>query len=151
LAALAGVNVVSGPGMLAFESAQSLEKLVIDDAVCGQVQRLIQGIAQRDEPMALSIFEKEGPLPNFLTLAHTRQWYRKEHTYFPLIDRDSYDAWVAAGQKDLAQRAKETVENLLASQPPNLLPEKKRKELRAIMEREAKRHGLSQLPLKEEV
>jgi trimethylamine--corrinoid protein Co-methyltransferase len=151
LAALAGVNVVSGPGMLAFESAQSLEKLVIDDAVCGQAQRLIQGIAQRDEPMALSIFEKEGPLPNFLTLAHTRQWYRKEHTYFSLIDRDSYDAWVAAGQKDLAQRAKETVENLLASQPPNLLPEKKRKELRAIMEREAKRHGLSQLPHKEEV
>nr|NIM90549.1 hypothetical protein [Candidatus Aminicenantes bacterium] len=35
LAALAGVNVISGPGMMDFESCQSLEKLVIDNEICG--------------------------------------------------------------------------------------------------------------------
>jgi trimethylamine--corrinoid protein Co-methyltransferase len=35
LAALARVNVVSGPGMLATENCQSLEKLVIDNEICG--------------------------------------------------------------------------------------------------------------------
>ena len=35
LAALAGINSVSGPGMLDFESCQSLEKLVVDNEICG--------------------------------------------------------------------------------------------------------------------
>ncbi len=146
LAALAGVNVVSGPGMLAFESAQSLEKLVIDDSICGQALRLIEGISQRDESMALQFFQQEGPFPNFLTLPHTRQWYRKEHRYFPLLDRDTYDAWVAAGKKDIATRAKEEVERLLTKNEPNLLPEAQVRQLREIMESEAMRHGLDKLP-----
>ena len=35
LATPAGVNVVSGPGSMDFLNIQSLEKLVVDDAVCG--------------------------------------------------------------------------------------------------------------------
>ena len=34
---LSGINSISGPGMLAFESCQSLEKLVLDDEICGMV------------------------------------------------------------------------------------------------------------------
>ena len=45
LAALAGVNMVSGPGMLDFESCQSLEKLVIDNDICGMAKRLMRGIS----------------------------------------------------------------------------------------------------------
>jgi trimethylamine--corrinoid protein Co-methyltransferase len=37
LAALAGINNVSGPGMLDFESCFSLEKLVLDNEICGMV------------------------------------------------------------------------------------------------------------------
>ncbi|MGQ9470867.1 MAG: trimethylamine methyltransferase family protein [Candidatus Aminicenantales bacterium] len=146
LAALAGVNVVSGPGMLAFESAQSLEKLVIDDSICGQALRLIEGIAQRDESMASQFFQKDQPFPNFLILPHTRKWYLKEHKYFPLLDRDTYEAWVATGQKDTARRAEEEVERLLTMNEPNLLPPAKAGELREIMQREARRHGLVKLP-----
>ena len=40
LAALSGINSVSGPGMLDFESCQSLEKLVVDNEICGMAQRL---------------------------------------------------------------------------------------------------------------
>ena len=38
LAALSGINSVSGPGMLDFESCQSLEKLVVDDEICGMAR-----------------------------------------------------------------------------------------------------------------
>jgi trimethylamine--corrinoid protein Co-methyltransferase len=41
LGALAGINVISGPGMLDFENCQSFEKLVIDDAICGMALRLM--------------------------------------------------------------------------------------------------------------
>ncbi|MCS7316168.1 MAG: trimethylamine methyltransferase family protein, partial [Bryobacteraceae bacterium] len=44
LATLAGINSVSGPGMLDFESCQSLEKLVLDNEICGMCYRLGRGI-----------------------------------------------------------------------------------------------------------
>ncbi len=89
LAALSGINVISGPGMLNFESTQSLEKLVIDDEICGMARRLVRGIEQRDEILALDKFEELAAGAQFLSLAHTRQWYRKEHR-FPKIDRQGH-------------------------------------------------------------
>ena len=44
LAALAGLDNVSGPGMLDFESCQSLEKLVVDHEICLMTDRLTAGI-----------------------------------------------------------------------------------------------------------
>ena len=49
LAGLSGINSVSGPGMLDFESCQSLEKLVLDDEICGMVARLRRGIEPRED------------------------------------------------------------------------------------------------------
>ena len=34
MAALSGINSISGPGMLDFESCLSLEKLVVDNEIC---------------------------------------------------------------------------------------------------------------------
>ena len=49
LAALSGINSVSGPGMLDFESCQSLEKLVLDNEICGMTYRLLRGIEPRED------------------------------------------------------------------------------------------------------
>ena len=57
LAALAGINSVSGPGMLDFESCQSLEKLVLDNEICGMILRLVQGIEPREDFPSLPRFE----------------------------------------------------------------------------------------------
>jgi len=42
LAALSGINNISGPGMLDFESCFSLEKLVLDNEICGMTLRLVR-------------------------------------------------------------------------------------------------------------
>jgi trimethylamine--corrinoid protein Co-methyltransferase len=146
LAGLAGINVVSGPGMLNFESCQSLEKLVIDNETCGMVYRLLEGIVQREQPMAKHLFEAIMQGGEFLTLPHTRQWFRKEHVYPRLADRDTYDAWVASGRKTMNDRAHDEVERLLASRPPEALAPEVAAELKKIMQAEAARHGLSRLP-----
>ncbi len=49
LAALSGINNISGPGMMDFESCQSLEKLVLDNEICGMVLRLVKGIEPKDD------------------------------------------------------------------------------------------------------
>jgi trimethylamine--corrinoid protein Co-methyltransferase len=146
LAALSGVNVVSGPGMMNFESCQSLEKLVVDNEVCGMVYRLIEGISQRDEPIAKNLFEGFTAGIQFLSMPHTRKWYRVEHTFPRMVDRDTYDAWVSLGKKSIADRARDEVERLLKENPPSLLEKNVLDELRNIMLLDAKNHGISSLP-----
>src|SRR3989442_5479354 len=59
-AALAGVNIVSGVGILDFITCQSLEKLVIDNELCGMAYRLIDGIRHRHEKMAIDFLPEAG-------------------------------------------------------------------------------------------
>jgi len=146
LAALSGINVVSGAGMMDFESCQSLEKLLIDEEICRMAYRLIDGITQRDEPIALDLFENFYEGFQFLTFPHTRKWYRQEHTFPKIVDRDTYDAWVSFGGKSIVDRASEELEKLLKENPPSLLPEEIRQELHHIMLQDARKNGLDVLP-----
>ncbi len=146
LAALSGVNVISGPGMLNFESCQSLEKLVIDNEICRMAYRLVEGISQRDEPLAEGLLETLGENGQFLSLPHTRRWYRREHTFPRIIDRDTYDQWVALGNKTMVERASEEVQKLLDENPPLLLNQSLQKDLEKIMRNDARSYGLSSLP-----
>jgi trimethylamine--corrinoid protein Co-methyltransferase len=146
IAALAGINVVSGPGMLDFETCQSLEKLAIDDEICGMAYRLVSGIAQREDPIATDKFEGFTPETQFLSMAHTKKWYRMEHSYPVIADRETYDAWVGQGRKPIAERASEHVEKLLRTTPPALPDKAVRDELARILTAYAKVNGIDSLP-----
>ena len=56
MAGLSGINSISGPGMLDFESCLSLEKLVVDNEICRMVHRLLEGIEPREDFPALPLF-----------------------------------------------------------------------------------------------
>ena len=146
VAALSGINVVSGPGMMNFESCQSLEKLVVDHEICRMAYRMIEGISQRDEPIAKNLFEGFTSESQFLTMPHTRKWYREEHTFPRIIDRDTYDYWVSLGKKSITDRASEEVERLLMENPPALPGEDIVEELQKIMLSDAKNYGITSLP-----
>jgi trimethylamine--corrinoid protein Co-methyltransferase len=146
LGALSGINVISGPGMLDFESTLSLEKLVIDDGICAMVYRLLAGIAQRDDPIALNIFEGFTPDMNFLSLPHTRQWYRKEHILAGLVDRDPYEAWVAAGRTSIVDKAHADVRMRLGKYNAPPLDGPVRIELDKIVAAYARSQGAGRLP-----
>ncbi len=147
IAALSGVNNVSGPGMLDFESCQSLEKLVLDHEICGMALRLSSGIALRDDPIALPLIREGLAKKEFLSLPHTAKWYRKE-AYFPdeIIDRATLEEWESKGGRDAANRAAERVKNLLSGYTPEPLDGAVSAHLKELMEREAKRTGMERLP-----
>jgi trimethylamine--corrinoid protein Co-methyltransferase len=146
IAALAGVNVVSGPGMMDFESCQSLEKLVIDNEICGMAYRLIEGIAQREDLLASPLFSAVTADMEFLTHPHTRKWLREEHHYPNIIDRDTYDGWVSLGEKPLDQRANEEVMRILAETPVNLISDGIRRDLQEIVLADAEANSIKALP-----
>jgi len=147
LAALAGINSISGPGMLDFESCQSLEKLVVDNEICGMTLRLISGIEPRDDFPALPRFEELLSKQHLLISKHTRRHLRKEiHFPGPTIDRANRPRWQEEGSLTLGQRAHREVERLIAEYQPSGLSGETKAELTRLMEREARRYGMDRLP-----
>ncbi len=149
LAAMARVNVVSGPGMQASENCQSLEKLVIDDELCGAAYRLIQGIRVDEDTLAAEVIGKVGPGGHFLAERHTRDHHMKErHMPGPIIDRLSPDAWTKAGSKNATQRAREIADETLRTHTPRPLPSESEERLETVFKAILKRHGIKpgQLP-----
>jgi trimethylamine--corrinoid protein Co-methyltransferase len=147
LAALAGVNMVTGAGMLDFESCQSNEKLVIDAEIIGMAKRLIAGVEVRDEPIALELMRKVGHRGNYLAQLHTLKWFLEEQ-YIPseVIDRGSLDAWKKKGRKTTWERAQNRVAALLDTYGPPPIADGVRSELRAITLKAAQTFGMDELP-----
>lgn len=148
LAALAGVNMISGPGMLDFESCQSLEKLVLDNEACGMALRLVEGIRARSTEDAAALLEAVVSEGHFLGHRHTRSHYRAELSRpGRVIDRATYGGWEEGGALDAAQRAAAEVKAILARGNPAPLPDALRHELTDRMRAEARRLGCETLPL----
>ncbi|MGD1993614.1 MAG: trimethylamine methyltransferase family protein [Anaerolineae bacterium] len=147
MAALIGVNMVSGAGMMDFESCQSYEKLVIDAEIIGMAKRLVAGVEMRDDPIALTLMRKLGHRADYLAQLHTARWFQKEQ-YIPsaVIDRGSLDGWKKKGAKTAWERAKDRVQELLATYEPSPISEDLRSELRAITLSAAQTFGMDQLP-----
>ncbi len=147
LAALAGVNMVSGAGMMDFESCQSLEKLVIDAEAIGMAKRLVLGIEAREEPIALTLMRKLGHRADYLAETHTLKWFSKE-LYLPsaVIDRGSLDAWEKKGSRSAFERARDRVRQLVASCKPAPVSPELRRELRSIATGAARKFGMNELP-----
>ncbi len=147
LAVLAGINQVSGPGMLDFESGQSLEKLVLDNELCGSALRLGRGIEPREDFPSLGHFEELLRDKHLLIARHTRKHLRAEHFFpGPAIDRANRPRWEADGGRDLLRRAHDEVERLVAKAQSSRLAEETKRELTRLMTAEAVKFGMDRLP-----
>lgn len=119
VATLAGINVISGPGIVDFVNYISLEKLVIDNEICGMALRLNRGIDCRDEFLALDLICRLGPGGDYMSEEHTFKWFKKE-PYIPstLIDRKDRASWVEEGSRSIFERAREKVQNIMEDHQP---------------------------------
>ncbi len=145
LGALAGINMISGAGMLDFLACHSIEKLVIDAEAIASAQRLIEGIEPRSESLAVAAFAATGLQGDFLKLKETRALFRKEQ-HFPsaIIDRG-----LASGPDvppGILDRAQERVEQLLAEYRRPEIPADREQALLNFAEAEGGRAGMKKLP-----
>jgi trimethylamine---corrinoid protein Co-methyltransferase len=147
LAALAGVNMVSGAGMLDFLNAFSVEKLVIDAEIIAMARRLLQGIHLHTETLATALFAGIDFKGDFLKQRATRQLFaREQHLPSPVIDRGSIRAWQEAGSRDIFARAQVRVADLLADyrRPPAAAGQEEA--LKQMMASLASAAGMERLP-----
>ncbi len=146
LAALAGVNMVSGAGMIDYLRCQSFEKLVLDAEIIGMARRLAVGIEPRDTPLALALMRQSPHRADWLSKPHTIKWFGKE-LYIPseVIDRSPLDAWQGKGSMSAFQRASERVDKLLKMYQPSPMAGTTQTELRQIAESAARQAGMEKV------
>ena len=150
LAALSGINSVSGPGLLDLDNGFSLEKLAVDHEVCGMALRLVRGVEPRDDFPALPLLGELLAEKHLLIARHTRRHLRQEITFpGPVIDRSSEARWREEGGESLGARAAREVERLVAAWVPSRLPDTAKRELVSVMESAARVAGLETLPGRE--
>jgi trimethylamine---corrinoid protein Co-methyltransferase len=143
VAALAGANIISGPGMLDFESCQSLEKLVFDNEICGMALRLVRGVEARGDRLAGDLYGDIYAGDHFLTSAETLRWFRQEVLPAgPVVDRDAYDTWVHRGKKSAWDRARLEVARILGSHTVEPLADDRLKALMDVVNADARRMGI---------
>ncbi len=147
LAALAGINNVSGPGMLDFESCFSLEKLVTDNEICGMALRMVRGIEAKEDFPSAPIFEELLREKHLLISEHTRKFLKEEdYVPGPVIGRANRMRWESEGASSLIERARHEVESIIGAARPPRISEDVRRELTGLMAGEARRHGMDRLP-----
>ena len=140
LGALAGINMISGAGMLESLACHSVEKLVIDAESIASAYRLVRGIEVRGETLAMAMFAQTGLSGEFLKLKETRALFRQEqHLPSAVIERNARGSGLPS---DVFTRARSRADELVSKYQKPALPEEVLQNLQAVVDREADRAGV---------
>ena len=102
--AMAGADIFGHLGICGADQGASLNMLVLQHEIITYVERLMQGVEISDDRLGLDVIEEGIRAGSFLGLEHTRDHFRKELWFPQLLDRSYWEAWNAAGQRDMAAR-----------------------------------------------
>ncbi len=143
--ALAGASEIAlFGGLISMAEAISIEQLVIDDEIAGNIRRIHRGINMEGERLGREVMGEVPPGGNFLSHGHTLRYFREELFTPGLADRGTRASWERRGGKTILERAREKAERILREHhPPALDREIEKdleKEIRAICAREGEEY-----------
>jgi trimethylamine--corrinoid protein Co-methyltransferase len=103
VAAQTGASMYHDLGEFEAATQNSIESLVLGDALAGLAKRLLEGVAVDEESLQLDDIAAVGPGGSFLgrpyTRAHHRDSWRSE-----LFDTSTFDQWAEAGSQSFEER-----------------------------------------------
>jgi trimethylamine--corrinoid protein Co-methyltransferase len=138
LAILAGINSVSGPGMLDYVNCFSLEKLAFDDELVAHAKRFARPVEVRDDlptqPLIDELVESKHLMMSEHTLEH---WPEELYQPGPMIDRTNWDQWRADGEKTFRDRAAEVIAECISNYDVEPVEPKIHTEIRNLFQRTA--------------
>lgn len=147
LAASAGINSVSGPGMLDYVNCFSLEKLVFDDEVVAHAKRFVRPVEVKDDLPAGELLDELVRDKHLLTSEHTlARWPEELYLPGPMVDRTNWDQWGEQGSRDWRARANEVIDETLASYETEPLPEAQHAAIREMFLKTCREEEAFELP-----
>jgi len=114
MAGLSGIDFVyDAAGSIESSLTASFTKLVLDDAICGDVKRIMTGVDVDEETLAVQVIEAAGPKGAYLSNPHTLKHFRKEAFVPPQFWRGPRGSWDSQRTKDLREKARLKAEEIL--------------------------------------
>lgn len=144
MAALAGANLIYGPGMLESGITFDFAQLVMDNEFARMIKHTINGFRVNKDTLAVDIIHQIGPAKDFLMHAHTFKHMRSQ-SLPELIDRKGKEEWRSAGSKDIYARATEKARDILDNHKPEPLPENVIGKIKSIIKDTEEELGVSKL------
>jgi trimethylamine--corrinoid protein Co-methyltransferase len=133
---MSGVDLVQGPGALETSNMMTLEQIVVDDEIACFCRRIRDGIDVSSAKNYFHDIEEVQPGGHFLMQMNTAKACRSAEFMAPVLcDRAAYEKWDEIGRPDMYDKAKERVEEILASPQKNPLPDEVIGKLEDIMRR----------------
>ncbi|MBW2410287.1 MAG: trimethylamine methyltransferase family protein [Deltaproteobacteria bacterium] len=142
MAALAGANLIYGPGMLESGITFDFGQLVMDNEFARMIKHTINGFSINAESLAVNVIGEIGPARDFLMHEHTFRHMRSQ-SIPELIDRKGMQEWKASGSRDIYLRATQEARNILDNHQPEPLPDGVCKEIQSIIRETEAELGVS--------
>jgi trimethylamine--corrinoid protein Co-methyltransferase len=130
--ALAGANLIYGPGMLESGITFDFAQLVLDNEFAGMIKQVVRGFPVDDESLAVEVIKAVGPSKDFLGERHTLE-HMQIHSQPEFLDRNRMETWQAAGAVDSYTKVAEKARYLLQNHKPQPLPDKVAAEIQSII------------------
>ena len=130
--ALAGADLIYGPGMLESGITFDYAQLVLDCEFIRMIKHVIEGFAVDSESLAVDVIDSVGTTGDFISQRHTLE-HMQDHSRPEFIDRSRMEKWQAAGARNSYQRALEKTRKILQRHQPDPLPEKVLADMRSII------------------
>jgi trimethylamine--corrinoid protein Co-methyltransferase len=126
LPALAGADMITGPGSLASVMCGSLEQIVIDDEIVLMIKKICSGYDADDDTIGFSAVEEaleEDGSGNFLAAEHTVEHLQKGAVFSPGIGfNGQLMNWSDEGKRLITEKARDAVKSII-SEKPRIIPD----------------------------
>jgi len=137
---LFGADLVHDLGYMESGQSYSLVQLAVCDEILSWLKAFHQGIEITDETLCLDLIDALGPDGQYINQRHTFDNFRSRW-YPSLLDRANRRRWLEEGGRDLGQRARERVEEILAGPRAEPLDRTRAQAIRAVVARAEARPG----------
>jgi trimethylamine--corrinoid protein Co-methyltransferase len=133
LSGLSGATLVHDVGFLDCADIGSLEMLVMNDEIVAMVRRIMRGIEVSDDTLMLDLIDQVGPGGEFMSSKETARRCRAEIWMPSLLDRQTSEAWNAAGSPAVIERIRARIRTILSDHKPPPLPQGAPEKIQAIL------------------
>ncbi len=113
-AMMSGAEFVHDNGYTESGITGDVFQLVMDDELIGMARVIENGIEVTEETMAVDVICDVGPGGHYLHQDHTMKWFR-EYWRPTLMERNSYEDWVASGKMTMKDRIIAKTRDLIAN------------------------------------
>ncbi len=121
---LVGSDIIVGYGEVESDQTLYLEQILVDNEIAHLCERLVQGVDTSAGRDLFSDIAAIGPGGHFLKTKSTHAAARSGEFYIPnYVYRASYESWLELGKPNLYSEARKKVEEILAGEMIDPLPD----------------------------